>query len=575
MSFKVNRVEDDESSRSNQIVITWTIQRFRNVYNKARTKQRIKSPAFHVPNVAAFDIDGTVVLFPKGLGRSGDVLDEPLLGIELRHAPRDPDPEAAPHTTKPTKKRIVTPIRFEVEAFTETNEDDIPDMLGQSLGAAVDMEIMKKTCHPAWQRIDGEHSVASSSAGSGDSSDTIEVPNAVSVESVERIQSSLSLVIKITFLSHADDISDVSDDFGLRQDEQTSGPLHSNSDDNLFSNVLTRGQDMWKMLHDASTPQDVGGDEGTVGRESRLSAAAAASAMVAEATADLFHRHPTDSEYSPEWLPLVELYCSEEVAPNAWQCLPPGCWNILVHCLVDLDHLLLKPSAPWSEATANWSRPAPSAVSTVTEWCPPLRLRLVELVPQHTSFKDFWVGFFCALDACARIDPLHQTCELEEALLGGAEGARVAPTSVRAVVHQCLQLVSFVLLSHAPDVIPISLLSRTDVEAQLDGVRDACRSLSRKFQGSSADNSVAERTAAHLTQMVAAWRREEAATLKEHASLVERARTICEHGSWSLAARRTLASAGDRSALSVTEITDLLAMALDAATALSNAPVVV
>jgi hypothetical protein len=75
--------------------------------------------------------------------------------------------------------------------------------------------------------------------------------------------------------------------------------------------------------------------------------------------------------------------------------------------------------------------------------------------------------------------------------------------------------------------------------------------------------------------MVAAWRREESATLKEHAAMLDRARCICEQGVWSLTARRTLAAAGDRSAHSVSEVADTLAMALDAAVALAKAPLVV
>ncbi|CUG87513.1 Hypothetical protein, putative [Bodo saltans] len=517
-------------------------------------------------------------MFPKGLGREGDVPDEPLLGIELRHAPRDPDPEA-PAASKPPKKRLTTPIALEVEAFTDTNNDDVPDPLGVSLGTSVDIEIMKRTVPASWQQGGSEGASPQQSDNAASGNDTIEIPKALTAELMEKINTSLTLVVKITMLSSGDDVSDVSDDFGLRAGAQVAAE-GGTSEDTLFGHVLTRGQGMWQqMLSDVTAPRESGGAESdsatggnTEQRSSAMSAAAAASAMVAEATAELFQRHPTDAEYSPEWMPLVELYCSDEIAPMAWQRLPPGCWTVLVHCMVDMDHLLLKPSAPWVEATASWSRPAPSAVSSVTEWCPPLRLKLVEHIPHFTTYKEFWVGLFCALDACARIDPIRETRELEEALRGGKTAASPA---IRALVDQSMQLLSFVLLSHAPDVVQISALSRSEVESQLEAVQEACQLLSRRFHANPTDNKLAEKTQAQLEGMVAAWRREEATTLKEHAEMLDRARSICEHGSWSLTARRTLAAAGDRSAHSVSEVADTLAMALEAAVALSKAPLVV
>lgn len=589
MTFKVIRHEEEDGGASTQVTVTWTIQKFRNVYAKARCKQRLKSPAFHVPNVAAFDLDGGVVLFPKGLGREGDPTNEPLLAVELRHAPRDPDPEAPAHAHKIAKKRIATPIGLEVEAFTDATTDDVPDPLGLALGTAVSIEITKRTALAQWQQLNGAGDAASPQqepSGSG-STDTVEIPYALSAETMDKVNTSLTLVVKITMLSHADDVSDVSDDFGLRPDPTATDTASAVEEETLFSNVLTRGQGMWQQMlsevataaSTAPTQQDgvlapaagVSGDAATT----MSSAAAAASAMVAGATAELFQRHPTDAEYSAEWMPLVELYCSGDMAPMAWQRLPPGCWNVLVHCLVDMDHLLLRPSPAWVEATAGWSRPAPSAVTSITEWCPPLRLKLVELIPHQTTFKEFWVGFFCALDACARIDPLRETRELEEALLGGVAAKATSSASVHKIVQQATQLVSFVLLSHAPDVVQISALPRTEVEAQLEAVREACQILGRRFHGGLSDNHIGEKTQAQLELMVAAWRREESTTLKEHATMVERARSICEHGSWSLAARRTLAAAGDRSAHSVSEVADTLAMALEAAVALSKAPMVI
>lgn len=649
-TFKAVREEEDDSAFSRQVTLQWSIPHFSNVLARIKPKQRLKSPPFRIYNCAGFDVEGSIIFFPRGASAAlsdGVVHPEPTLGLELMHAVRDPDPDL-PLSKKlgKQKKRHPTPVAIEVEFFTDDPTDGADDSQGTSvsvygvaLAGCTEIEIMKRPVVPRWTldqnegsdrgADDEEKSPSRSNAPMKASpEDTIEIAGAVTSQDFARIHQSLCIVIKITFLSHADDLSDASDsDDDVTRDEdrtndglgrlfhsppfgkKSGGSKATSEATALFSQVLHKGQGFLGNILTGSSAisgnqqdssESVNAD--TVNSETSekasvmKSAASAASAAVAGVAAELFQRHQSDVDFSMEWQPLVLVYCSSEgEPPNRWRSVGAGVWCVFVHCLCDLDGTFLTgATVDWNDATEAWSRPAPSAVTAVSEWCPPVRQRLAELVPHQTTIKKFWVSFLSALDRVTRFDPKTESerilLELVSIAQGTTSDSSLAPLDAlqqisateRNKVVDSMQLLNFSIRADDFDNVdmPASVLTRSDVEHQLEYVRSAMALLEKRHRENSFSGDAhisAEHTdeLVHMVQKLRSihdvWKMAEKSSLATHHAVVQKARGICEHSTWSLLARRTLAAAGERGVSGISEICDSMAMIVEAAEGLLEA----
>ena len=370
-----------------------------------------------------------------------------------------------------------TPIHVKVDCFDADDDRDTRDSLGE------------RTSIEVW-RNSGETSPQGPLA----------IPGAISFQTLQTVRGALVIAISLGFERHDRDAGGDDD-----MDDSMGG-----ADGDLLVGVKERFSSLQEKMAGLLVSPALRG---------------AVDAGSPHAGGDGAHHDRT-----PMWEPVFARLFSDG-APDEWREAQQA-WLILVHGLCDVPEIFHDRDVDEETEYDAWPRPSPLLVSSAFAWCPPIRRRLMELVPHEMTFSKFWVRLVVAIEKFAVCGPAMGSLHIIFADMRSGSGSAPA---------RALDLCAFALPASATKSYELLQIG-TPTIATHAALLDELVSITAH-----SDDGLRRRALADLVGKLEShddmWKEQIDAYAASQEAILTLARTVCEQEEWSLPARMCLAQA--------------------------------